>query len=229
MRSLLLSPLLALGFAACGTDLDSPGLQPGEMGFGPASVQNYGAPLAESELFGNWLFCADESAPLTPPTRGLASLNAGCTSLSSGIRFAPDHKLYAINSSRAIPSGTNAVDVGSAPQGLTSGLGGLGGLGGAGGLSGQGSLFCRLIGTYTYSRGSILVSSEGRLSVATISQRQGKVRFTVPSSANSSGSLSSQNLVAVKTDLECQSNNVGLDITPPPQTGGGATNGPAGP
>lgn len=217
MRSLLLSPLLALTFAACGTDLDSPGLQPGEMGFGPASVQNYGAPLSESELYGNWLFCAD----------------AGCTSLRSGLGFAADHKLYSISSGRAIPAGTNAVDVGSAPQGLSSGLGSLGAVGG---LSGQGSLFCRQVGTYAYARGSILVSSEGRLSVATISKRQGKVRISIPfdpSSVGSSGGLArpqnQQTLFAVKTDQQCQSNNVGLDITPPPQTGGGATNGPTGP
>ena len=63
MRSLLLSPLLALGFAACGTDLDSPGLQPGEMGFGPASVQNYGAPLAESALVKLY---RDNASTLTP-------------------------------------------------------------------------------------------------------------------------------------------------------------------
>lgn len=211
MRSLLFFPLLALGFAACGTDLDTPGAGPGENGFGPASVLNYGAPLSESELFGNWLFCND----------------ASCTSFRSGLGFAPDHKLFAVNPGRAVPTSGNAVDVGTTPGGLSSGLGGLGGLGG--------SLFCQQIGTYSYSRGSIQVSAEGRISVATISKRQGKVRIAVPfdsSPAASSGNLSSrsqQTLFAVKTDLECQG-DVSLDITPPPpQTGGGATNGPAGP
>ncbi len=210
MRSLLLLPLLALGFAACGTDLDTPGAGPGENGFGPASVLNYGAPLSESELFGNWLFCND----------------ASCTALRSGLRFAPDHKLFAVNPGRAVPVNGTAVDVGSAPRGLSSGLGGLGGLGG--------SLSCQPIGTYTYSRGSILVSAEGRISVATISQRQGKVRIAVAfdsSPAGRSGTLENiqnqQTFFAVKTELECQSSS-GLDFTPPPQTGGGATSGPNG-